>query len=840
MILNQLNWARFLLVLSGAAALGWQFIWTTQWTLLLGHEIYAVLAVSASFLGGLCLGTWLMGTGKTDSLGHYRIYFYAELMIAIWSQIVVHASPSLGPIVSTTLGETPSPTYHALMAFALPFFTLIPSTVAMGLTLPAMMGMLPTKPENMPNLYASNTFGACLGVIVIVFYLLAEEGIKQSSWILSSVNVFCAVAAAMIWRQQVNQKFNEVRESHFKGGMTLFSLGFLGMGYQVFSIRILSLVTENTVYSYALLLIVYLAFHALGASLFNRFKTRDAQANREDFLLSFLIVSIFLGSIGLTVSNNLCSWPSETWGRSPANALAGEFLAAIAGLAIPSISMGMVFTHQTMQNDNSKGWLGKSLFLNLLGSSLAPLIIGLWIYPQWGAEVTLILLLIGYTALQTFKKASDFYKIWPLNLCLLVLSGHFSWDFLDIPEGGKKLFHERGVMASVSVIEDIDEIARLKINNRVQEGSSASSWVERRLAVLPLMLHSDPREVLMLGLGTGFTSNAAAEFSHDLKVETVELLPEIIQASDVFIHYPNMPKPIQPVLKVAADARRFVNGSTKKFDVIVADIYHPARSGASTLYTTEHFQKIKNHLNKGGVFCQWLALFQMDTNTLRSIIAAYQSVYPDAKAVLVSNSLDSPAIGLISKKDAPWPLISEIKKKWENPEMVFSAKQAHIEDAFEIWGSVFADASALHEFTAGFEPNTDDDLQVGFKAPWVTYAPQESPRARLGEVLSLWHVEPDINESEDMQKVLKSYSQAHKLYLQMGFRIKPNSDPYMALILLKEDLFNLIKINPTFHPAYETLTTLAIAVSPQHPELSQSVISQLNLIKSRNNQSIAH
>jgi spermidine synthase len=285
------------------------------------------------------------------------------------------------------------------------------------------------------------------------------------------------------------------------------------------------------------------------------------------------------------------------------------------------------------------------------------------------------------------------------------------------------------------------------------------------------------------------------------------------------------------VQKITADARRFVNASTQSFDVIVADVYHPARSGAATLYTVEHFQKIKDRLSDGGVFCQWLALFQMDTQTLRTIVAAYQAVYPDAKAVLVSNSLDSPAIGLIARKNAAWPLVADMQKKWLDPQNELSATQARLQDPFAVWGTVMADAESLRAFTSGIKPNTDDHLQVSFKAPWVTYAPQESPRDRLQEILTLWTTRPELAEPAATQKRLSAYSQAHKQYLELGMNIKPNADPFTLLNSIQEDIFAIIQLSPDFLPAQETLVSLAGAVAPQHPKLAKEVESRLEHLK---------
>ena len=66
-------------------------------------------------------------------------------------------------------------------------------------------------------------------------------------------------------------------------------------------------------------------------------------------------------------------------------------------------------------------------------------------------------------------------------------------------------------MAAVSVVEDADGVARLRIDNRQQEGSSATLRVDGRQALLPVLLHPAPRRALFLGLGTGVTASSAAE-----------------------------------------------------------------------------------------------------------------------------------------------------------------------------------------------------------------------------------------------------------------------------------------------------------------------------------------
>src|SRR6185295_20357602 len=106
-----------------------------------------------------------------------------------------------------------------------------------------------------------------------------------------------------------------------------------------------------------------------------------------------------------------------------------------------------------------------------------------------------------------------------------------------------------------------------------------------------------------------------------LQVDAVELLPEVIAASSYFAKSDRLHV-------MTGDARRFVRASREHYDVIVADNFHPARSGSASLYTVEHFRAVQARLAADGLFCQWLPLHQLDLDTLRSIVSSFIAVYP--------------------------------------------------------------------------------------------------------------------------------------------------------------------------------------------------------------------
>ena len=66
----------------------------------------------------------------------------------------------------------------------------------------------------------------------------------------------------------------------------------------------------------------------------------------------------------------------------------------------------------------------------------------------------------------------------------------------------------------------------------------------------------------------------------------------------------------------------------------------------------EHFEAVRRRLDAGGLFCQWLPLHQLDLDSLRSIVQSFLAVYPQGWALLASNSLETPVLGLVARGDA--------------------------------------------------------------------------------------------------------------------------------------------------------------------------------------------
>jgi spermidine synthase len=840
--------AVLLMFASGAAGLVWQMVWTAQFGLALGHEIVAVLSVMAAFFGGISAGSLLLAYRLERSPHPGRWYAGLEGLIAIWALLVAFVAPHALPYLSQWIGAEPSATWHWALAFFIPLLVLLPATLAMGATLPAMERLL-RRGDAQPLgwVYAANTAGAMAGLLLAVFFFVPKLGLLSTSLVFAGVNGACAWLAWRTWGRDlspVSSIAERAQDPENTRGLPaqvasrtavatrLFLTGLLGIGYEVLAVRVLSQVTENTVYTYALLLAIFLLGTALGAALLRRSGLNLAiTSERTDQALGVLVLSIFLGGLSLWWADQSYALPARLLGPGSGTALAGESVAGTAAMLLPAMAMGALFTLLCRQAQQSGMALGFAIGINTMGAALAPLLVGLLLLPSVGARVVLLVLIAGYLALRSIKSWNRPLG-WTAAAALLVVAVFAGpLRFVDVPAGGSLLSYREGVMAAVSVVEDADGVARLHINNRVQEGSSASGQVETRLAQLPLLLHPSPRTALFLGYGTGYTANAAA-LDPKVRVTAVELLPEVIDAAGIFALKVGAPASASPVATIAADARRFVQSSSGRHDVIVADLFHPARSGAGSLYTVEHFSAVRSRLAPGGLFCQWLALHQMDIETLRSIVAAFLQVYPNAVAVLASNSLDTPVVGLISRPNQPAWQIENVRTRMSvtPPPLVKMLRQASLDDEFAVMGSMVAGPQALREFTREATANTDDRPVVTHRAPWVSYSPQEAPRNRLASLMQL--VSPhakdvvDSPEGRDAAR-LEAYWAARAKYLAFGMKVRPNADPRVMLEQLRGPLLDMVAISPDFHPASVPLSALAEAVRETDPALSAQIKSTL-------------
>ena len=628
-------------------------MWARAFSLGLGHELPSVLAVVSAIFAGLSIGALALDgrVSRSQRPGHW--YAALEVVIGLWALATLALIPAAESLGAHWIGlGQGSALRHWAVAFAVPLIVLLPATVAMGATLPAMerFAFAVAPGRHVGGLYAANTLGAVGGTLIAAYVALPALGMRASVTVFAALNLLCG---ALVWLLVRTTRTNA---SPGKGDATwgwrsaevpalpllLLATGWLGIAYEALGVRVLSRIFENSVYSFAVVLSLYLAGTAAGAVVYQRW----ARPTRVEPLLGRLLTATAagcaLGGVALYYEVAIYGWARGLLGDSPAGVAGAEmFVAALVFLA-PTACMGATFSHLVQAARREEGGVGRAAAINTLGAALAPPVVGILGLPLLGAPLLLAGLVAGYLLLAGRWLAV--VLLVPLSL-LRPLSLPQELHF----EGESLLAWREGTLASVAVIQTAAGERRLRVNGRFQMGGSNPSPLATRQALLPLMLHHDPRAAAFLGVASGATLKAALDHPH-VHLTGVELLPEVLELLPYFQGTGASLLQSGRVDLVTADARRFVRTGAGRFDVVVADLFHPGRDGAGTLYTAEHFQAVRSRLAAGGLFCQWLPLYQLDEPTVRSIAATFLSVFPEAWAFVGSFDIDRPAVALVASR----------------------------------------------------------------------------------------------------------------------------------------------------------------------------------------------
>jgi spermidine synthase len=238
-------------------------------------------------------------------------------------------------------------------------------------------------------LYASNTLGALLGVLATAFWLVPTFGLARTAAACALLNLLCAgialaLAPKAVRPAQVPPATASAPVSR-RAWPLLAATGFLGIAYEVLVVRVLSQVTENTVYTFAMLLAIYLLGTAAGAAVYAKAAARwmpvagpQAHAALRDKLVAAVAWACLLGTATLwgaeALRDGVLAQQAADSGTPVGMgwALAAEALPALLAFALPTLAMGALFSHLATQARQVGTSLGTALGANTLGAAAAP------------------------------------------------------------------------------------------------------------------------------------------------------------------------------------------------------------------------------------------------------------------------------------------------------------------------------------------------------------------------------------------------------------------------------------------------------------------------------------
>lgn len=825
------GWGRGVLLVAfgvaGAPALAAQLTWVRVFSAGLGHEWPALVGVVSAFFVGLALGAWGLDGVVSRTRHPARWYGGLELFSAVWMAGMIPLLPRLNALALSWTGLEPGGVWQAAVALAVPWLAVGPSAMAMGGAFPAMdRAVAPLLPDRraVALLYALNTAGAMAGVALAVGVAMPAWGFAWTLAASAMVQAACGIAGGLAgtrWVTPVSSLAEEppARESGVGAvrlGATAAATGFLGLGFELVGVRWLAQLTDNTLPTYAVALAVFLGGTALGGAWLRARQRRGGAPGWERLLWAQAAACVVAGwaLVGL---GGAAAGIGRGWGPR-----VGDFVLALLLFALPTLVMGAVFGSLVQEARRPGGGVGRMLAWNTLGAGLAgPLILG-GVVPVVGLKWSLGLIAVGYLAWLPGR--------WGRRHALGMAGVVAAW--IGFPptahrwpdgEGVQVLRQDDGRMASVAVIRTPDGHRALRVNGHFQQGGTATATAARRHAHLPLLLHPEPRRALFLGVGTGVTLGAATRHP-GLRADGVELLPEVLDALPSFEPENHAPQRDPGVRLWRADARRFVRASHQAYDVIVADLFHPAEDGAGFLYTREHFAAIRERLAPGGLFCQWLPLHQLDLGGVRDVARTFLEVFPDADAWLLRFNADTPVVGLVGWTGGVRVEVGRLAERWKEAALARALSEAALNDPLRVLGCRLADPASLRRFAAGGDVATDDRPLVLFRAAAGREggAPPERLRRFLEEVEPGFAGWVEGGDAAGWTTRLEAFRTARDLHLR-GLAEEAQGQRAAAVALYLRS----VRASPDYTAGYAQAVLIASAYARVEPDRARGLLEAL-------------
>jgi spermidine synthase len=731
---------------SGVAGLGYQMAWTRALSLGLGHEMPSLLAIVSAFFGGLALGAWQLDRRIARSPAPHRIYAALELAIGVWGVVTALLLDEINALALDLQGPQPGSLRQFAVCFLVPFVALLPATTAMGATLAAMertVVAIAGRSRVLAGVYAANTAGAVVGTLAGAYVLAPVLGYRTTLLALGAVNVTCALAALALGplpaggapaAATATQGPTRLRSRILA---VLLVTGLLGIGVELVAVRVLAQVFEATVYSFAAALAVYLLGTAAGAAIYQAAGARRPPASLDAPLLVGLAMACLASLWALAQAMEIYRAARLALGDTPGAVLLSEAAVAAAALGLPTLFMGAVFSHFAQQAQDTRGGTGIALSVNTLGAAVAPMLIGAGTLPIVGAHASLLFITGAYATLGlALAPTRQRRRLFLPALGVVLLGLPADLRIVTLRPHDAILDHREGVLAAVAVVASGAE-RNLRVDNRFQMGGTGPEALrlQRRQAHLPLLLHPAPRKALFLGVASGATVGAA--LAHPgLGIDAAEIIPEVLQVLALFEPENGAPHRSERVRLHAADARRFVRGIDRRYDVIVSDLFHPGRDGAGALYTVEHFRAVRSRLAPQGVFWQWLPLYQLDEDNLRLITRSFLAAFPNAVAFLADANPRFPALALVGTELPLRFARGSLTERMGDRGLAGALRAADLDSEARLLGNLLFDRPELAAYAGEGALNTDDRPLVIYRAPRFTALRGEPPHGRLLPLLA--------------------------------------------------------------------------------------------------------
>ena len=712
---------------------------------------------------------------RLDPLASLKAYVGLELSVVVFAFVLPFELSLLTPLLRSAYADgAPGLWFPFIRVVSCLALVFVPA-FALGATFPMAIRWFSkdgeTAARSTGTLYAMNTVGAAVGSLLAGFVLIPRFGITGTVRVGMLASVLAASCVlAVLYGKGVGDHFPEspgkqqgvtraktaksgrkrVEEiekrspTPFLGAAILGLSGFAALIHEIAWTRILAMTLGPTTYAFAATLAAVIAGVAIGSAIGTGIVARTRQP------AAWLAFVLALAAIATTLTFTVVGT------RVPvlvAHQVVDEMLVfdqlvqravlLAALLIVPtSACLGAAFPLAlAIVNDPAKpaaGQFGLVYALNTAGAVTGSLLTGFVLIPRFGLRPTLFIVsgcLIASAAIVVALGRLSFNAKWVSGFACaagivlmvtsapwdrqLLASGVYMYapfvprdlDLITQLKAGTLLYYREGASATVSV-KKLTGTTTLAVDGKVDASNRGDMLTQKLIAHLPLLLHDNPKDVAVIGLGSGATLGAA--LSHPIAhADVMEISPEVVEASRFFSAENHDALKDARTNLIVGDGRSHLLLADRKYDVIISEPSNPWIAGVSALFTREFFQAARDRLAPGGIVCQWANAYNISEVDLRSIVATFRSVFPDGYAWLVSGD----DVLLVGSNAPIEPKLANIEKSFTRPGVARDLAEVAVAEPFSVLSMFVGGPAELAAYAGDAPVFTDDRMPLEFSAP---------------------------------------------------------------------------------------------------------------------------
>ena len=740
---------------SGCAALIYEIVWFQLLQLVIGSSAISLGILLGTFMGGMCLGSLLLPRLVAAREHPLRVYAFLEIGIGICGVLILFGMPLVGGAYTAFAGTgVGSIVFRAITAG----ICLLPPTMLMGATLPAISRWVKATPDGVAWLgffYGGNIAGGVAGCLLAGFYLLRMFDVVTATFVAVLLNGLVAAIALLLARRTTYEP-DVVTPMRLPGGgaravyVSIALSGMTALGAEVVWTRILSLHFGGTVYTFALILAVFLVGLGIGSTVGASVARTSANPRR---ILGWCQLGVCgaMAWAAYQLTESLPYWPinpslvTTPWYTYQLD-LVRCFYVVLPGAMLWGASFPLALASVAITEQDAARLAGGVYAANtvgaIAGSTVTSFILVPWIGSSHAEQALIIvsalsaLLMLepSYTGATEGKPRFSFTGTAVLAVAM-VAAGLFARSVHELPGllvaygryaatrigQADIIYVGEGVNASVAVSELSNGVRNYHNAGKVQASSEPQDMrLQRMLGHLTTLIPTQAKKVLVIGCGAGVTAGAVSidpAVEHETIAEIEPLVPRVV--STYFAQH-NFDVVRNPKVHVRIDdARHFVEATDEKFDAVTSDPLDPWVKGAAMLYTVEFFEMVKKHLNPGGVVTLFVQLYESNTEAVKSEIGTFLEVFPNGIVWGNTNEGKGYDLVLLGQVEPTKIDVDAIEVKLQRPEyapMKQSLREIGMNSAVDLFSTYAGRKSDLAPWLQNAQINHDRNLRLQYLA----------------------------------------------------------------------------------------------------------------------------